>query len=138
MQEFQAKIIGPTGDCAVLQIAGELDAYTAPALRQRMLDLNDDGVVHVIADLRQVDFLDSTGLGVLVGGLKRFRQHGGSLAPVVEKSSILKIFQITGLTAVLPPRPSVTDAIDADPHWRQTAEASAGSTAAWCEQHDLV
>jgi anti-sigma B factor antagonist len=75
MQEFQAKIIGPTGDCAVLQITGDLDAYTAPALRQRMLDLGDDGVVHVIADLRQVDFLDSTGLGVLIGGLKRFREH---------------------------------------------------------------
>ena len=83
MQEFQAKIIGPTGDCAVLQISGDLDAYTAPALRQRMLDLGDDGVVHVIADMRQVDFLDSTGLGVLIGGLKRFREHGGSLAPVI-------------------------------------------------------
>jgi anti-sigma B factor antagonist len=138
MQEFQAKIIGPTGDCAVLQIAGDLDAYTAPNLRQRMLDLNADGVVHVIADLRQVDFLDSTGLGVLVGGLKRFREHDGSLAPVITKTSILKVFQITGLTGVLPPRSSVADAIDADPHWRQAAETEAGSTAAWCKQHDLV
>jgi anti-sigma B factor antagonist len=138
MQEFQAKIIGPTGDCAVLQITGDLDAYTAPALRQRMLDLNDDGVVHIIADMRQVDFLDSTGLGVLIGGLKRFREHGGSLAPVVTKSSILKVFQITGLTSVLPPRSSVADAIDVDPHWREAAEAKAGSTAEWCKQHDLV
>ena len=69
--------------------------------------------------------LDSTGLGVLVGGLKRFREHGGSLAPVVTKTSILKIFQITGLTSVLPPRSSVADAIDIDPHWRQAAEAKA-------------
>jgi len=131
-------IIGPDGDCAVLLIAGELDAYTAPFLRDRMRDLTAVGVRHVIADLRQVDFLDSTGLGVLVGGLKRFREHGGSLAPVVTKTSILKIFQITGLTAVLPPHPTVADAIDADPHWREVAGAKAGSAAEWCSQHDLV
>ena len=131
-------IIGPDGDCAVLRITGELDAYTAPFLRDRMRDLTTVGVVHVIADLRRVDFLDSTGLGVLVGGLKRFREHGGSLAPVVTKTSILKIFQITGLTSVLPPRSSVADAIDIDPHWRQAAEAKAGSAAEWCRQHDLA
>jgi anti-sigma B factor antagonist len=138
VQDFKVDIIGPDGDCAVLRIAGELDAYTAPFLRDRMRDLTAVGVRHVIADLRQVDFLDSTGLGVLVGGLKRFREHGGSLAPVVTKSSILKIFQITGLTGVLPPRSSVADAIDVDPHWRQAAEAKAGSTAEWCKQHDLA
>jgi anti-sigma B factor antagonist len=138
MQEFQAEIIGPTGDCAVLQITGEVDAYTAPLLRERMLDLSADGVVHVIADMRQVGFLDSTGLGVLVGGLKRFREHGGSLAPVINTSSILKVLQVTGLTTVLPPRSSVANAIDADPHWRQAAETEAGSTAEWCRQHDLV
>ena len=107
---LQGGHIGPDGDCAVLRITGELDAYTAPFLRDRMRDLTAVGVRHVIADLRQVDFLDSTGLGVLVGGLKRFREHGGSLAPVVTKSSILKIFQITGLTSVLPPRSSVEEA----------------------------
>jgi anti-sigma B factor antagonist len=138
MQDFNVEIIGPTGDCAVLQITGELDAYTAPFLRDRMRDLTTVGVVHVIADLRQVGFLDSTGLGVLVGGLKRFREHDGSLVTVVTKTSILKIFQITGLTSVLPPRSSVADAIDVDPHWRQAAEAKAGSTAEWCKQHDLV
>jgi anti-sigma B factor antagonist len=138
MQDFTVNIIGPTGDCAVLQIAGELDAYTAPALRQRMLDLNADGVVHVIADMRQVDFLDSTGLGVLVGGLKRFREHGGSLALVVTKSGVLKVLQVTGLTGVLQARSSVPDAIDADPHWRQAAEGEAGSAVAWCKQHDLA
>ena len=138
VQDFKVDIIGRTGDCAVLRIAGELDAYTAPALRQRMLDLNADGFVHVIADMRQVDFLDSTGLGVLVGGLKRFREHDGSLAPVITKSGLLKVLQVTGLTTVLPPRSSVADAIDADRHWQQAAEAEAGSTTAWCKQHDLV
>src|ERR1700689_3874652 len=59
MQEFQAKIIGPTGDCAVLQITGDLDAYTAPALRQRMLDLTSFGVVQPSTDMRQDSALDS-------------------------------------------------------------------------------
>jgi anti-sigma B factor antagonist len=138
MQDFTVEIIGPTGDCAVLQISGELDAYTAPILRDRMRDLTAVGVVNVIADLRQVEFLDSTGLGVLIGGLKRFREHGGSLAPVASQPRILKIFQITGLTTVFPPRPTVADAIDADPHWREVAEDKAGSAAEWCSQHDLV
>jgi anti-sigma B factor antagonist len=138
MQGFQAETIGPSGDCAVIQVTGEVDAHTAPLLRQRMLDLTANGVVHIIADLRRVDFLDSTGLGVLVGGLKRLREHGGSLAPVINATSILRVLQVTGLTAVLPPQPSVADAIDADPHWRQTTETESGSTAEWCRQHDLV
>jgi len=121
VQDFTVEIIGPIGDCAVLQISGELDAYTAPFLRDRMRDLTAVGVLHV-----------------LVGGLKRFREHGGSLAPVVTKTSILKIFQITGLTSVLPPRSSVADAIDVDPRWRHAVEAKAGSAAEWCRQHDLV
>ena len=132
------EIIGPTGDCAVLQITGELDAYTAPILRDRMRDLTAVGVVNVIADLRQVDFLDSTGLGVLIGGLKRFREHDGSFAPVATQSRVHKLIQITGLTSVFPLRATVEEAIDADPHWRQVAEAKAGSAADWCKQHDLV
>jgi len=138
MQEFQAEIIEPVGDCAVIRVAGEVDAYTAPVLRQAMLDLAGKGVVHVIADLSRVDFLDSTGLGVLVGGLKRFREQGGSLAPVITKSGVLKVIQVTGLTSVLPPQPSVAEAIDADPHWRETVASAAGSTAEWCGRRDLT
>ena len=93
---------------------------------------------HLIVDLTSVDFLDSTGLGVLVGGLKRFREHGGSLALVVTKSGVLKVLQVTGLTGVLQARSSVPDVIDADPHWRQAAEGEAGSAVAWCKQHDLA
>ncbi len=59
------------GDCAVLRIAGEIDVHTAPELRQHVIHLADNGTLHIIADLRGVDFLDSTGLGALVGSLKR-------------------------------------------------------------------
>ena len=74
MREFRLDTIGPAGDCAVLQVTGEVDVYTAPMLRERIRELAARGAVHLIADLGQVDFLDSTGLGVLVGGLKRLRE----------------------------------------------------------------
>jgi anti-sigma B factor antagonist len=138
MQEFQLETIGPSGDCAVLKVTGEVDVYTAPMLRERIQDLAAKGVVHIIADMSQMDFLDSTGLGVLVGGLKRLREHDGSLTPVISTARILKILQITGLTSVLPPQSTVSAAIAADPHWRQTVESEAGSTQEWCQQRGLT
>ena len=137
MQEFHLETIGPSGDCAVLQVTGEVDVYTAPILRERIRDLAAKGAVHIIADLRRVDFLDSTGLGVLVGGLKRLREHDGSLTPVISTTRILRILEVTGLTTVFPPQPSVPAAITADPHWRQTVESEAGSAGEWCRQHGL-
>ena len=94
--------------------------------------------MHVIADLSRVDFLDSSGLGVLVGGLKRLREHDGSLTPVISSARLLRILQITGLTTILPPQPSVQAAIDADPHWRQVVQSQAGSAEEWCRQHGLL
>jgi anti-sigma B factor antagonist len=84
-----------------------------------------------------VDFLDSTGLGALVGGLKRLREAGGSLVLVISTPRILRIFQITGLTKALAARRSVADAITAEPHWQHTAEREAGSVHEWCRRHGL-
>jgi len=137
MREFRLDTAGPIGDCAVLQVTGEVDVYTAPMLREQMRGLAAKGAVHLIADLSQVDFLDSTGLGALVGGLKRLREAGGSLALVIIAPRILRIFQITGLTKVLAVQHSVEDAITADPHWQRTAESQAGSAHEWCRQHGL-
>jgi anti-sigma B factor antagonist len=125
------------GDCAVLQMAGEMDVYTSPKLRKQVADLADDGVIHVIADLRGIDFLDSTGLGALVGGLKRLRIHQGSLMIVTNGGRILKLFQITGLTHAFALHSCVMDAISADQHW-QVAIASEGRSAEeWCFKHEL-
>lgn len=137
MREFRLDTIGPVGDCAVLQVAGEVDAYTAPMLREQIRELAAKGAVHLIADLGQVSFLDSTGLGALVGGLKRLREAGGSLTLVIIAPRILRLFQLTGLTKVLAIQPSVAEAITADPHWRHTAETEAGSVPLWCRQHGL-
>ena len=137
MQEFELQTTGPIGDCAVLHVTGEVDVYTSPAIRERIRDLAVKGTVHVIVDLSRVDFLDSTGLGALVGGLKRLREHDGSLALVITAKRILRVFEITGLTKAFPPQPSVPDAITADRHWRQTVESEAGSAEEWCRQHGL-
>jgi anti-sigma B factor antagonist len=99
------------GDHAVLEVAGEIDVYTAPKLREKLIELVNEGSYHLVVDLERVDFLDSTGLGVLVGGLKRVRNHDGSLALVCTQEKILKIFRITGLTRVFPIHDSVDDAI---------------------------
>jgi anti-sigma B factor antagonist len=98
---------------AILEIGGEIDVYTAPKLREKLIELVSDGSYDLIVDLEKVDFLDSTGLGVLVGGLKRVRNHDGSLKLVCTQEKILKIFRITGLTKVFPIYASVDDAIQA-------------------------
>ena len=99
------------GDNAVLEVAGEIDVYTAPKLREKLIELVNEGSFHLVVDLERVDFLDSTGLGVLVGGLKRVRNHDGSLKLVCTQEKILKIFRITGLTKVFSIYDSVDDAV---------------------------
>jgi anti-sigma B factor antagonist len=99
------------GAHAILEVAGEIDVYTAPKLREKLIELVNEGSYHLVVDLEKVDFLDSTGLGVLVGGLKRVRNHDGSLELVCTQDKILKIFRITGLTKVFPIHDSVEDAI---------------------------
>jgi anti-sigma B factor antagonist len=84
----------------VVAVEGEIDVYTAPRLRDRITELVGDGAYQLVVDLEGVDFLDSTGLGVLVGGLKKVRAHGGSLQLVCTQERLLKIFRITGLAKV--------------------------------------
>lgn len=85
-----------------LKLNGEVDVYTAPKLKSRLIDLVDQGKFKIIVDLEDVDFMDSSGLGVLVGGLKRVRSHDGAIALVCTQENILKIFRITGLVKVFP------------------------------------
>ncbi|GAA5177617.1 anti-sigma factor antagonist BldG [Rugosimonospora acidiphila] len=84
----------------VLEVAGEIDVYTAPQLRERLIALVEGGARRLIVDLDRVEFLDSTGLGVLVGALKRLRGVNGELFLVCDQERLLKIFRITGLDRV--------------------------------------
>ena len=101
----------PGREVAIVEVSGEVDVYTAPRLREALLDLVDSGHHNVVVDIRGVEFLDSTGLGVLVGGLKRVRQHEGSIQLVCTQERILKIFRITGLTKVIVIRATVEEAL---------------------------
>ena len=84
------------GERTVIAVGGEIDVYTAPKLRDGLVELINSGHYHLVVDLEGVDFLDSTGLGVLVGALKRVRSHQGTLALVCTQERLLKIFRITG------------------------------------------
>jgi anti-sigma B factor antagonist len=103
------------GEQTVLEVAGEVDVYTAPKLREKLVELVGEGHHHLVVDMTKVEFLDSTGLGVLVGGLKRVRSHEGSLALVCNQERILKIFRITGLTKVFPIHDSLDEALKTPP-----------------------
>ncbi|HEY7401335.1 MAG TPA: STAS domain-containing protein [Actinomycetota bacterium] len=91
------------GARTILQVAGELDLYTAPRLREAVVEVTDTGAREVVVDLDRVAFIDSSGLGVLVACLKRLREHDGTFAVVAgESSSLHKLLALTGLDGFLP------------------------------------
>lgn len=90
------------GTCVVLAVTGELDVATAPQLRQEAVRLSAAGRNHLVVDLSGVDFLDSTGLGVIVGVVKRVRTHGGELAVAGAEDHVMKVFEITRISDVVP------------------------------------
>jgi anti-sigma B factor antagonist len=97
----------------IVDVEGEIDVYTAPRLRELLIELVNTGFYQLVVNMEKVEFLDSTGLGVLVGGLKRVRAHDGSLDLVCTQERILKIFRITGLTKVFGIHDTVDEAIAA-------------------------
>jgi anti-sigma B factor antagonist len=95
----------------VIELGGEVDLYTAPEFKERMVQLIESGKKQIVVDLSQATFIDSTTLGVLVGGVKRLRPAGGSLALVCTDENITKIFEITGLDRVFPIHASRDEAL---------------------------
>ncbi len=89
-------------DVYVIALTGEIDLYTAPEFKQQLLDVVGQGAKSVVVDLTETTFIDSTTLGVLVGGVKRLRETGGQLSIVSSDRNITKIFEITGLNRVFP------------------------------------
>jgi anti-sigma B factor antagonist len=99
------------GNATILTLRGEIDVYTAPRLRQAIVDVVDGGAQHVVLDMEKVEFLDSTGLGVMVEGLKRISGRDGTLSVVATQDKILKIFDITGLNKAFGMYGSVEEAV---------------------------
>ena len=97
----------------LIELGGEIDLYTAPEFKERMVQVIEEGKTRVVVDLSKATFIDSTTLGVLVGGVKRLRPSGGSLAIVCSDQNIQKIFEITGLDRVFPIHESREEALSA-------------------------
>jgi anti-sigma B factor antagonist len=85
---------------SLIDLEGEIDVYTAPNLKQQIINLLDEGVRHVTVNLTDVEYLDSTALGVLIGGLKRLRERDGSLDLICPNPRIKRVFEITGLDKI--------------------------------------
>src|ERR671934_1886240 len=99
------------GDAYVISFAGEVDLYNAPEFKQQLLDVIAQGGKQVIVDFSDTTFIDSTTLGVLVGGVKRLRGNEGQLSLVCSDRNITKIFEITGLDRVFTIYPTRDEAV---------------------------
>lgn len=102
----------PREGVAVIALSGEVDVYTSPRVKQEVVDCLNAGCTKLIADLSGVEYLDSTGLGVLIGALKRARERDGDLKLICDNVRILRIFEITGLTKIFDMVRSEAEALD--------------------------
>lgn len=97
------------GDAIVYRLRGSLDLSTSPSLRAALVEAANEGKHDIIVDLSHIEFLDSTGLGAIIGGHRRALENGGRVRLIVNEGPILRLFAITGLMAIL----SVYGSLDA-------------------------
>lgn len=86
---------------ALFAPAGELDAYTGPQLRDELTEAVDEGARWLVLDMAQVEYIDSVGLGIIVGAAKRTVARGGNLAVVASRPNVLRVFEISGTRELL-------------------------------------
>jgi len=95
----------------VIAVAGEVDVVSAPEVRGEIVGVVTGGSTEVVLDMSGVVFIDSFGLGVLIGAVKRIQSHGGRLRVVVGEARVAAVLELTGLDRVLDLRDSVDDAV---------------------------
>lgn len=138
-QPLSIETITAGSDCAIIRVGGEIDVYTAPTLREALLELISRGISNVIADLGEVTFLDSTGLGAIVGGHKRLRAAGeGTLALACCPERIVRLFRITGLDRAFILHDSVPLAIADQEAWKAAISSEDTDPDEWCRRHGLL
>jgi len=98
---------------AIVDLSGELDAYTSARFREVMIELIEDGRAKLIVSLTNVEYIDSSGLGALVGGLKRASERNGRIVIICHEPQVRKVFEITGLEKVFPLYEAEEDAVKA-------------------------
>jgi anti-sigma B factor antagonist len=89
-------------DYAVLELIGEVDAYTSSRFREIIISVIEEGNVDVVINMLEVEYIDSSGLGALVGGLKRATERNGRILILCNNPQVKKVFEITGLEKVFP------------------------------------
>jgi len=82
-------------------VEGELDAYTAPRLLEAITRALDEGISWILVDLRNVDYIDSVALGILIGGVKRAGEKNGDLAVVCTRPNVRRVFDVSGTAELL-------------------------------------
>lgn len=103
------------GAWTVIEAGRDLDVYTVPEFRDKVTRLLENlGCDRLVVDLTSTVFLDATGFGVLVGALKRAREHGGTLRLVCTNERILRVLRTTGLNKVLDAYETVAVATSAE------------------------
>lgn len=97
---FDMQIVTDT-DSAVISLLGDLDFHTARRLREKLLELHGQGVNKVVLDMAALEFIDSSGLSVLVAGLKRLKNSDGNLTLRAVPEQTRRVLEVSGLSRVL-------------------------------------
>jgi anti-sigma B factor antagonist len=92
---------------AIVELKGEVNVFTSPQLREKLVKLLGSGRRDLVVDLDGLEFCDSNGLDVLIDAVRRINDLGGSLGIVCSRENIMKLLRSTGLTKVLAVYPSV-------------------------------
>lgn len=100
----------PYEGCSVIEVEGEIDIYSSNQLKTTILEEIESGAKRVAVVLSNVDYMDSTGLGLLIGAYKSLREKRGSLVVVSPSPRIVRIFEVTGMNKIFDIFPSVDDA----------------------------
>ena len=104
--------VGERAGWQVLTVRGEVDLTTTPRVRAQLISLLSEGRPQLVVDMEGVRFLDSSGVGALVAGLKLARSRSGELRPVCEhQRPVRKVLEVTGLERVLERYDSVEAAV---------------------------
>ncbi|MBV8370120.1 MAG: STAS domain-containing protein [Candidatus Eremiobacteraeota bacterium] len=98
-------------DTQVFELVGSLDIATSPTVRAALTSASERGNHRLIVDLTRVDFLDSTGLGALIGGQRRAKEFDGEVRLVAKEGQILRLLRITGLLKVFAVYPTLDQAV---------------------------
>ncbi len=100
-----------TDSYTIARPVGELDAYTVGDFREKLAELAETS--QLLIDLSEVPFMDSAGLGALIGGIRRVRDNEGAVAVVSARATLTRLLQTTGFDRIVPVTETVEEAVDA-------------------------